>query len=195
MFDKDLRMSTSEKWTNDYSPCPCGKGKILEHVDSPDNPWSRISYDYSLECKKCDIKYILGGKELKNRKGHEEADEYFRNFCDIEDELTEICKEAIDEILKSMHIHTPKIEYQTLVNANLCSEGPIRYPRLRKAGKRASDLCQPLANIDWIINKLPNTSKANKIAHMKAEMEQFESKWRAARKKEKPIPISSLRKK
>ena len=142
---------------------------------------------------KCNSIYILVDKKLRNREAYEEAQNCFSNFYKIEDKLTENCKEAIDDILKDMHIHSPKVEYRTLVSAGICSEGPIRYPRLRKAGNRASELCEPLDNISWIISKLRDTSKANRISQMKAEMEQYESKWRAAEKKEKPIPISSLK--
>ena len=153
-----------------------------------------MSFDYSLECVECQKEYILDGTNIKNRKAHEEGDKYLSKFCEIESELTEICKESIEEIIKSSNTDDPKIEYKILVSAGICSEGPIRYPRLRKAGNMASELCQPLANVGWITNNLNDASKAKKISKMKTDMDKFESKWHAEREKENPISIMSLKK-
>jgi hypothetical protein len=188
-------MSTSEKWEHEYSSCPCGKGKIIEHVDSPDNPWSRTTFEYTLECKVCAKKYILVNEDLRDKQAYEEARNCWSKKYDIERKLTEICKEAINEILKDMRILYPKEEYRILVSAGICKEGPIRYPRFRKEGMKAGNLCQPLANIDWIIDNLRDTSKVDRISKLKAEMDRYESRWSAAMKKDKPIPITSLRRK
>lgn len=185
-------MSTSEKWTNDYSPCPCGKGKILEHVDAPDNPWSRMSYSYSLECEKCLSDYILIGTELRQKQAYEEAQNSWENKYRVEKCLKELCSAAIDEIITGMFI-SPKDEYKLLKSVGLCSEGPIRYPRLRQGGKKPSELCHVLANINWINSKLSDAIRVERISKLKKEMDQYENDWHNASKKEDPIQISSLK--
>jgi hypothetical protein len=45
-------MSTSEKWTQIYV-CACGHGRIFEHVDSPDNAYSRTTKQYEIVCSTC----------------------------------------------------------------------------------------------------------------------------------------------
>jgi len=50
-------MSTSEKWTTVYM-CLCGEGTILEHVDSPDNAYSRVTRTYEITCSVCAKQWI-----------------------------------------------------------------------------------------------------------------------------------------
>lgn len=59
-------MSTSEKWTTIYV-CPCGKGKIIEKVDSPDNAFSRTTYEYNIECPDCSKNWEASNRTLSNR--------------------------------------------------------------------------------------------------------------------------------
>jgi hypothetical protein len=185
-------MSTSEKWTNDYSPCPCGNGKILEHVESPDNPWSRMSRYYSLDCEVCSSEYVLIGTELRHKQAYEDARNSWNNKCRVENDLKELCKAAIDEIIIGMCI-SHKEEYKLLKSVGLCSEGPIRYPRLRGAGKKPSELCEVLENINWINNMLSDSTRVKNISKLKKEMDRYDKDWRNASKEEKPISITSLK--
>lgn len=59
-------MSTSEKWTVTRR-CPCGTGKVLEHIDSPDNPWSATTRSYELLCSKCAQEWTIEGGFLQGR--------------------------------------------------------------------------------------------------------------------------------
>ncbi len=46
-------MGTWETDTYNLAACPCGKGHVQRIVETPDNPWSRMSETYELDCGDC----------------------------------------------------------------------------------------------------------------------------------------------
>lgn len=90
-------MSTWEKFTKDYSPCPCGKGQILEIINSADNGWSRPYSEYKLSCGDCAKEWELDllGTELVNREASKACSAARDQIHAVEAELTAIGSEAV----------------------------------------------------------------------------------------------------
>lgn len=186
-------MSTSELWTNIYSPCPCGCGRILEHVDSPDNAWSRTTRDYELDCKVCSKVWILLDKELRHRAAHEASSRAYTQKSELSRELKKLGCMAIDMILNVSRLSTPKQEYAALQEAGVCSEGPIRYKRARDRGISAGSMCSPLSNVDWIVARLPDRTLTARIEELSAQRNMCEAQIVKARQEMNVTPIESLR--
>ena len=185
-------MSTSEKWTNTYSRCPCGSGRILQHVDSPDNPWSRTTRTYELDCETCMEVWVLRGKELRKRGADEAGSQGYSRKSDLERDLKKIGTVAVDRILDAASLSTAKEEYRFLKEARICTEGPIRYKRAREGGAPAVSMCNPLLNIDWIVARLPDRILAAKIEELVAEGKKCELQIRNANHEMNAISIDSL---
>jgi hypothetical protein len=88
----------TEYWTHKY-PCLCGKGHILEHVESPDNPWSKDRYSYELACAECSKIWIYRFGYLENRAAYETHKLWSERQFKVEKEIRSICSHAIDQIL------------------------------------------------------------------------------------------------
>lgn len=185
-------MSTSEKWSNPYSSCPCGKGEIVEDVDSPDNPWSRTIRQYRLVCDECNKVWILHDKVLRNRSSEEACSELSNKSREIRKAIEWHGQEAIDEILISARLATSKEEYALLHQAKVCIEGPIRYKRARLRGQSPGSMCDPIRNLPWIIQQRSKTALGMKIEELTAERDNCEEELRLVARRIISIPIESL---
>lgn len=188
-------MSTSETWTKTYSRCPCGDGKIFEDVDSPDNPWSRPSSEFRLDCPMCAKEWVLNlsGSELHNRAASEASSDAWQHIYEIEKKLKPLAEQAIDQVVSAARFPDFKTERLLLMNAGVCSEGPIRYRRAREAGRSASSMSRPMANLSWLASQLGDPALANEINDLAEQRADWEVARTEAQKKLNPIPISSLR--
>lgn len=185
-------MSTSEQWTSEYGPCPCGKGKILQHWDSPDNPWSRTIVTNELSCGECQKKWVLDGTRLHNREAYEDERRTSHAYYEASKQLDAICASAIDAILSTKALASPKDEYLLLKSAGVCFEGPIRYKRFRLKGRAASKMCRPTSNLAWVVDTLDDDSMKSRIISLRSEMDAYHKAGNAARDRFASIDITSL---
>jgi hypothetical protein len=186
-------MSTSEKFTRNFCPCPCGKGKILEHIDSPDNPWSKTHFSYELECPDCSKEWVLEETTLFNRLARSEMSKCWSEQRKIEGRLGSLGKRAIEDILAERNLESFKKEHRMLTEARVCREGPIRYARARKSGVVASEMCVPIGNIVWIIENLQPSQMKDEIQALQQEREISERKEELARGQLNKMSLSDLR--
>ena len=184
-------MSTSEKWTDEYL-CLCGKGKILAHVDSPDNPWSGCRCNYEIVCATCSSEWVIDGKYLYNRASHDKSASLWTQHCDIGRKIAECGRTGIDEIIADRKYSTPKEEYEFLKAMKLSDEGPIRYKRARLAGKSASSMCNARNSISWIIDNVPNPRTKADIISLIDEQDRLSKERALVLKKLAKTPLSSL---
>jgi len=70
-------MGTWETNTYNVSACPCGKGHVQHVVETPDNPWSRMSETYELDCADCAKEWRISSYDgtLTNRQSEKVAAE------------------------------------------------------------------------------------------------------------------------
>ncbi|MEY2520539.1 MAG: hypothetical protein QOF24_2298 [Verrucomicrobiota bacterium] len=183
----------SDKWTERVSACPCGKGRIVADIDSPDNPWSRPSRELRIECDDCEKQWVLSGEsELVDRKTHEASSAVWHRLYEIEKELEPLASRALDEMFEKSPAPTFKAERQMLTEARLCFAGPIVYPRERKAGASVSELCEPLKNLPWIISRTTNPTLLAKLEPLAGEKANLEASRERLWKEMKRISLRSL---
>lgn len=185
-------MSTSEQWTHDLSRCPCGKGKILEHVDSPDNPWSKPSRIVKIACDVCAKKWEIDGMRLINRDANAESQRLWKLYCDAGRELEHLVRMAIDSILSTRKLALPKEEWKFLKEAGLCRVGPIRYKRMRLEGRSASAMCTAKHNIDWILEQIVGSGLREQINQIIAKKGGLAAERAASILKLTPINLNAL---
>lgn len=186
-------MSTSERWTNTYAPCPCGAGSILEHVDSPDNPWSSVGREYELSCDKCEKQWVLEGRELHDREAFEANRQAFDQLRKVEKEIDTLGTLAIDQIVQASLFPDHKSEYKALTGARICNEGPIRYPRARRDGKSASSMCQPRKNLSWIIEQVGEGDTRDALNELESRRASHETDYQTSKSNLNTIRIQELR--
>lgn len=186
-------MSTSEKWTVKYSQCPCGQGKIRDHVVSPDNAWSRPSHSYELACDACCREWVLIDENLHNRVAYEAYLHSLKRAYEISKELDVLSRQAIELILAAVRLPSFKEEYKYLEEARVCNEGPIRYKRAREKGISSSEMCNPNQNIQWIAGKVPDIDVSQKLNALTQEYAHWQERQAEARNSFQTIPISKLR--
>ena len=82
-------MATTERWDTEAGPCPCGEGKVMVHVESPDHPWGGGSQTHSISCEKCKKDWEIEGKnfvQISSKKEFEDAQKRLRRIsADIRD--------------------------------------------------------------------------------------------------------------
>lgn len=175
-------MSTSEKFTNVLGKCPCGRTDVLEHVDSPDNAYSKTTYEYELDCPLCAEDWEIDGRgRLNNRAAKLACSKACSDAIAGWNRLTELASQAIDSILLHKGMTTPKDERAVLLSAGLCGEGPIRYKRLRESGKSPGSLCDPRRNMPWIVGELGDPDLRQKIDLQIGECQRLDREERRVR--------------
>lgn len=185
-------MSTSDKWTESHSDCPCGKGKIVIDVDSPDNPWSRTTRELRIACADCTKTWVIEYGELKNRAAVEASHKAFRRYYEADRALTGIGRDAIDSIVGDTKLADHKAEYKFLVAAGVCAEGPIRYPRRRAQGVSAGSMCNPVSKLDWITSNLKDERLIAELDRARKEKDQAELDQKVASEKLDALPTVNL---
>jgi hypothetical protein len=133
------------------------------------------------------------GSELHNRVASEASSDARHHICEIEKKLTPLAEQAIDQVVSAARFPDFKTERLFLMNAGVCSEGPIRYRRAREAGQSASSMCSPMANLGWLASQLGDPALADEINDLAEQRADWEVARTEAQKKLNPIPISSLR--
>ena len=97
------------------SQCPCGKGKIVADVDSPDNAWSRTTRERRIDCGACAKQWVLRfERELVDRAASEASSAAWNRIYAIDQALEPLARQAIDEIFKAAPRPTFKDEHQLL---------------------------------------------------------------------------------
>lgn len=141
-------MSTWEKSTIDLAACPCGVGRILQDVESPDNPWSKASFYTRIECSNCSVKYIIEYEKLICIEDKRRLIDAYSALAESRGKRRAVLAKILDAAVASCATH--KDEYNLLKREGLTALGPIQYPRRRANGSAASELCALELGEGWI---------------------------------------------
>lgn len=194
-------MGKSDNYTTTYSPCPCGNGEILEHVNSTNNAYGRSDSEYELFCSCCRHDWVLKGMWLFDREAHDAKNNSYQELQCCREKIELLGAEAIDKIIAERKFRDYKSEYTFLKEIiSLCKEGPIKYKKSRVQGNRPSSACHPVdASIDFerislIIQNLENSTIREQLNELILEYDLLECKNDAAttRLKSRSRRISSL---
>jgi hypothetical protein len=172
-------MSTSEQWSNKASPCPCGKGQVTQHVDSPDNPWSRAHVSYSLDCPACPALWSLDGTTLVNKAS--EAG-YKAASAELQPVVKELIKKAaalVDDYIKSVQPKTKQAELNALKSAGVSDLDYRSYLKRRKTSSPGQS-SYGLKNPAWLLQQAALVGKKDELAALLAQRAMLSTKVDAA---------------
>ncbi|CDZ53366.1 hypothetical protein [Neorhizobium galegae] len=183
-------MSTSEVFTNRKGPCPCGKGEILEHVDSPDNPWSRVSYSYAVSCPKCSKEWHTSdGRYLSNISDEQARRAAFQEYTAAVHEVEVLVEPLIDAYLDSLSLKSMAAEHRRLQMHLVMPMDIIAYRKQRNAGKTPSQIASPVRNPKWLLELSDRHRRRSEVEPLLKKAEMAEMSYEAL--KVRTIPISS----
>lgn len=192
-------MSRTDKYTNTYSPCPCGNGRILEHVDSPDNAYRQSHFKYELSCSSCCRNWVLSNNWLFDKEAFDAKNNSHKELQCCGERIEILGAEAINQIIADGNFLDYKSEYTFLKeDIGLCKEGPIKYKKSRVEGKRPSSACYAVdasihdEEIILIIQHLDNDTIKDQLNELIREYDSLEHIYEEATGRLNSRSISSL---
>ena len=153
-----------EQDTTKLESCPCGRGHVLEIEHYPDNSWSRPWAELQLDCDICRREWVIRSDRLYRIADDRVCDSARKATAAAEGLYIQAARAAIDYIIANSAVSRPRDEHTILTGARLCHDGPIVYKRHRDAGASPGDRCQPLGNLDWIAERLSDSSIRKTLA-------------------------------
>ncbi|MNV37425.1 hypothetical protein D3C71_1289450 [compost metagenome] len=147
---EDPTMSTSETFTFDMGPCPCGKGQILKRVISQDNPWSDAIVSHSIECPACSRDWRVERRSIVLRSSETLFNSAFAAVKDARSALHELLKSIVEHQFSTFSAPTKKAEHAQLERLDLTHMSYRQYLEHKRKGGSISTAAAPLKNIAWL---------------------------------------------
>lgn len=128
-------MSTWEKWTDVVGSCPCGAGRILRHVESPDNPYSKTTSSLEIECETCVRTWRLEAfsEVLVNIASEAEYKQASPKSSATHQTLRREVAAIVDRYFSGLALTTKKAEYAELTRLGLTSISYRDFTAARRA--------------------------------------------------------------
>jgi hypothetical protein len=194
-------MSKSDNYTTIYAPCPCGNGRVLEHVTSTNNAYGRSDSVYELSCNSCRRDWVLKNMWLFDKEANDAQNNSLQKLQCCREKIELLGAEAIDQIFAERNFSDYKSEYAFLKEViGLCKEGPIKYKKSRVQGNKPSLACHPadasiyLEEIILIIQNIENSAIKEQLNELIREYDNLVNinKDAISRLKSRSRSISSL---
>lgn len=117
-------MSSAERDDYVIAACPCGKGNIIKHVVSWDNPWSGADTSYHIDCQRCDSEWTIdsSGATLTQRSSEQAARRALDDFISAREKLNEYLRPFVTRYLVGRSPTSKKAEHALLRELNIYSE-------------------------------------------------------------------------
>ncbi len=142
-------MSTSETYTQTVCECPCGKGSVVKHVTTQDNPWSSADISIELDCTSCAAEWRLEHQSLVLRS----SETPYREAQDAEhkayERLRELVDPLVDDYFARFAAKTKKAEWEEMQRLNIYS-GSYRNFLDAKKTKQPGQIAYGLRNEEWL---------------------------------------------
>ena len=156
-------MSTSETATFDKGPCPCGAGRIAQHVTTQDNPWSTADIHYSLECSRCGTDWRLDNATLVLRS----SEIHYRTARAAEDATFAPLRSLTDQIVTSYFVsfaaRNKKAEHAEMVRLEITAMSYRNYLEHRRKGGTVSQAAYGLRNEAWLLSQAAASSRESEL--------------------------------
>lgn len=163
---------------------------MLEHVDSPDNPWSRTSFEYEIQCDACKAEWTIRTGYIVNNATHKLLENEQDKLIKMSNRLDQAVDDALNAIIEDMGFQTHKEEYLYLKSEGLTNEGPIRYPRFRRDGESSASLCNSYDKRDWVVDHLDDSGVLKQVEDFEKLIEKQRDVVELARKKDRKLMVS-----
>ena len=181
-------MSTSETYEINVATCPCGKGSIVKTVTSYDNPWSGADISHSIDCDKCSKKWSLSyGNNLQCvadvRKYKKAAEKYHA----LKGRMNNLINPLVDQYFTDFDAPSMAAEHREMQRLDLTRDNIRNFRKGKNEGKRPSQLCYALLNLEWVRTLLKTSDKIETFDDLQEKMSEAEKQEQKARRAIKTI--------
>lgn len=156
-------MSTSETFTIDAGPCPCGNGRIAKHVTSQDNPWSSVDIHYSLECPTCSKNWQLRDRyivQLSSEGSHNAAR---AKQSAVSASLKRLVNELVSDYFHKLSAKSKKAEHAEMTRLGITSLSYNGYLKHRRQGGTIEEAASGIANRAFLLAEAAAVGKKDAL--------------------------------
>lgn len=157
-------MSTSETTSHASNACPCGKGKIIKHVTTQDNPWSSADISYELACDACRPEWRMDhGSDLiktSSETPHNAA-------ADVRNQAWNKVKQIASPLIDSyFNTHAPKskkAQWEKMKELDVFAGSYKDYLNRRNAGEAPGEIAYGIRNPEWLLSLAPDNNSRQEL--------------------------------
>lgn len=152
-------MATTERWDSEAGPCPCGAGKIMVHVESPDHPWGGGSRAYSISCTTCKKDWEIEGRNFVEKSSKAEHEKARTHLHKISAEIRDIVAKTVDANASTFGTQTAFLKW--MENLGIARGNIALFRKHLKSGKSAGEFAVVSKNSD-VANLCDQSSRISK---------------------------------
>lgn len=166
-------MSTSETTSYASNTCPCGKGEIIKHVTTQDNPWSSADISYELACDACRVEWRMeeyGGHLIKTSSEVE-----YNNASAARNQTWNAVKQLAAPFIDTyFNAHAPKskkAQWEKMQELDVFAGSYKDYLNRRSAGEAPGDIAHGIRNPKWLLSLAPDDNARQELTKAIADHE------------------------
>lgn len=176
-------MSTSETVTFTANACPCGKGSILKHVTSQDNPWSSVDVSYELDCKSCASKWRMDYSGLVRVDSEAPYNAARDAHSKASKALRKVSATLVDGYFSAGQHRTKKAQWEAMRELKIYGDSYRNYLKRRSEGETPGEIALPLGNVSWLLSLAEKENRLDETKSVLSEHEAAADAWNDAAKK------------
>jgi len=180
-----IAVSTSETVTLGANVCPCGKGRIVKHVTTQDNPWSSADISYELECPAClTVGWGLEGSGVfLVRKSTEAAAEAANEaWMQAGKPLHELIGSLVDVYFATFGAKSKKAEFEEAKRLDIYTGSYRNFLKGKSERKTTGQLCYGLRNRTWIASLADAKGCRQRLDSLIETFDRKRAEWEGAAK-------------
>lgn len=184
-------MSTWETNYFDVAICPCTSGKVQRVVESPDNPWSRVSISYRLDCDDCNKHWDVSDYNgtLTDKATHLAAAEASAASRAADEDVFGYLNSLLQEWpFPSFKTKGAEFDYLAVKRLYKGTVGQYRYARRTKTMKELAKVWPSSPFITELVEKQGSTAEYNsRTSKAQAANQNAEAKSKAVKRIHLPV--------
>ena len=148
--------------------CPCGKGKVIRHVVSWDNPWSGTDASVHLECSNCASEWELDrtGSTLTLRSSLMPVNSALREVSAARGALDRYLRALAGQHFNDCALKSKKMEHALLVELKVYGASYGTYLKDRKTRSMA-EVCHLGGNQKFVEELIAQRGDRNQVDALK----------------------------
>jgi len=188
-------VSTSETVTFDANVCPCGRGKILKHVTTQDNPWSTDDISYELSCPVCATDWQLEstGVALISRHASAETSAANVRWMEAEKPLHSIVEGLVGRYFAQFAAKSKKAEWQKMQRLDIYMGSYRNFLHDKLNNKPAGKIAYGLRNREWLTGLAKQSGQEGELQRLMATWDASRREWEQAARSVKRWPVDAPR--
>lgn len=189
---RQRQMSTSDTSTFDSNVCPCGRGRILKHVTTQDNPWSSADISYELSCASCEVDWMLesSGVALVSRREEIESNAAREVWLEGGRPLHELAETLVNRYFSQFAAKSKKAEWQEMQRLDIYTSNYRNFLQDRAKGKQPGQIAYGLRNRSWLTALAKEEGRDSELAGLIAAWDASRAEWERAEKSVRRWPVN-----